>query len=333
MPSPCWSRRGGEIVVVILPGVGKREIPMERAAGHPELRHIFNKACDAETEAHRWKGDTPPIGKGFVDLSNAEIQTLNGRQPLPRLREITTRPCPTQPHRLEHQAGSVTNFARRLGRESPARPSWSISVNHDKRKTEPSVFAYRLPRLNAKRRERMKGFQSVGRTCRLRTLPASPGKLFVSVVVLQGFEGADQTKRRSTSKLFRIDLASRTREELPLPQPRGAEGSPDALPRTDVNLLRADVKRERVVFFLNRQPRSDAEIDGLWECRAQGTPKHLRAMDAGAGTEHRMGAGLGDWAGAVRGDQWLMASSNGALEADVTTLGVRRLWSVPRSAR
>ena len=88
----CWSRRGGEIVVIIVPGVGKREIPMEHAAGHPELRDIFNKVRDTETEAHRWNGDTPPIGKAFVELSDAEIQTLCGRQPLPRLRPVTNRP-------------------------------------------------------------------------------------------------------------------------------------------------------------------------------------------------------------------------------------------------
>jgi hypothetical protein len=88
----CWSRRGGEIVIVILPGIGKREIPMEHAAGHPELRDIFNKVRDAETEAHRWNGDTPPAGKAFVELSDAEVQTLCERQPLPQLRPITTRP-------------------------------------------------------------------------------------------------------------------------------------------------------------------------------------------------------------------------------------------------
>jgi hypothetical protein len=58
----CWSRRGGEIVVIILPGVGKREIPMEHAAGHPELRDIFNKCRDAETEAWKWKDGKAPAG-------------------------------------------------------------------------------------------------------------------------------------------------------------------------------------------------------------------------------------------------------------------------------
>ena len=102
----CWSRRGGEIVVVILPGVGKREIPMEHAAGHLELRDIFNKVRDAETKAHRWNGDTPPTGKAFVELSDAELQTLSGGQPLPRLRPITVRPV-----QLSHTAWNTNPAA------------------------------------------------------------------------------------------------------------------------------------------------------------------------------------------------------------------------------
>ena len=88
----CWSRRGGEIVVVILPGVGKREIPMEHAAGHPALRDIFNKVRDADTQAHRWNGDTPPVGKAFVDLSDPQIESVLGYKPLSQLRPVTTRP-------------------------------------------------------------------------------------------------------------------------------------------------------------------------------------------------------------------------------------------------
>jgi hypothetical protein len=88
------------------------------------------------------------------------------------------------------------------------------------------------------------------------------------------------------------------------------------------------VKRERVVFFLNAQPKGDAEIDGLWECPATGTPRRLSRMDVWPGTGHRIGAERRDWAGAVRGDRWLMASRNGALEVDLTTLAVRRLWQV-----
>jgi hypothetical protein len=47
----CWSRRGGEIVVVIVPSAGKREMAMENAAAHPELREIFNKVREAEQVA------------------------------------------------------------------------------------------------------------------------------------------------------------------------------------------------------------------------------------------------------------------------------------------
>jgi hypothetical protein len=88
----CWSRRGGEIIVVILPGVGKREIAMENAAAHPELRDIFNKAREAEQAA--WRGGphaTTP--KAFVDLSDVEIDALLNRDgPLPQLRPVTARP-------------------------------------------------------------------------------------------------------------------------------------------------------------------------------------------------------------------------------------------------
>ena len=65
---------------------------MENAAAHPELREIFNKVREAETEAHRWNGNTPPTNKAFVDLSDDEIESLVGRKPLPELRPITTRP-------------------------------------------------------------------------------------------------------------------------------------------------------------------------------------------------------------------------------------------------
>jgi hypothetical protein len=88
----CWSRRGGEIVCIVLPGIGKREIPMEHAAGNPALRDIFNKVRDADTKAHRWNGDKPPTCKAFVDLSDDEIESLGGRKRLPQLRRVTTRP-------------------------------------------------------------------------------------------------------------------------------------------------------------------------------------------------------------------------------------------------
>ena len=88
----CWSTRGGEIAVVVLPGVGRREIAMENAAAHPELRDIFNKVRDAEQEA--WAGGPPATKpKAYVDLTNADVETLLDRLgPLPRLRPITARP-------------------------------------------------------------------------------------------------------------------------------------------------------------------------------------------------------------------------------------------------
>jgi len=53
MPYRCWSTRGGEIVCIVLPGIGKREIAMESAAARPPLRDIFNKVRDAEAKAGR----------------------------------------------------------------------------------------------------------------------------------------------------------------------------------------------------------------------------------------------------------------------------------------
>jgi len=92
MPYRCWSTRGGEIVCIVLPGIGKREIAMESAAARPPLRDIFNKVRDAEAKA--WAGGlhaTRP--KVFVDLSDDEVESLLHRDtPLPRLRPITARP-------------------------------------------------------------------------------------------------------------------------------------------------------------------------------------------------------------------------------------------------
>ena len=88
----CWSTRGGEIAIVILPGARKLEIAMENAAAHPELRDIFNKIRAAEQAA--WAGGphaTKP--KAFVELRDAEILTLLDRNgPLPQLRPIANRP-------------------------------------------------------------------------------------------------------------------------------------------------------------------------------------------------------------------------------------------------
>ena len=86
----CWSYRGGEVVCVVLPGIGKHEIPMETAAANPKLRDIFNKIREADTEAWKWRGEQPPTKKAFVTLSDEEIETLLG--PLPSLEGINARP-------------------------------------------------------------------------------------------------------------------------------------------------------------------------------------------------------------------------------------------------
>jgi hypothetical protein len=92
MPYRCWSRRGGEIVCLALPGIGKREIPMESAAAHPPLREIFNRVREAESKA--WvDGPHATRPRVFVHLSDEEAESLLDRDPrLPQLRLISTRP-------------------------------------------------------------------------------------------------------------------------------------------------------------------------------------------------------------------------------------------------
>ena len=64
--------------MVVVPGVGKREIAMENAAANRELRDIFNKIREAERAA--WAGGlraTAP--KAYVELADGEITSLVGR--------------------------------------------------------------------------------------------------------------------------------------------------------------------------------------------------------------------------------------------------------------
>ena len=88
----CWSYRGGEVVCIVLPGIGRREIKMESAAAHPELRTIFNKVREAEAEA--WKGGPhAEKPKAHVILSDAEVESLLDRNtPLPRVVPFGARP-------------------------------------------------------------------------------------------------------------------------------------------------------------------------------------------------------------------------------------------------
>jgi hypothetical protein len=77
----CWSRRGGDIVVIIVPGIGKVEIAVESAAdsrvnGDGKLCAIYSKARDADVEAWRWHAETPPTRKALVDLTDDEFETL-----------------------------------------------------------------------------------------------------------------------------------------------------------------------------------------------------------------------------------------------------------------
>lgn len=81
LPCPCWSRKGGDIVVLIVPGVGKVEIPIERAAasrtlGDGRLAVIFSRVRDAIDDAWKWKDGVAPTGKATVNLTDADVEML-----------------------------------------------------------------------------------------------------------------------------------------------------------------------------------------------------------------------------------------------------------------
>src|SRR4051812_14544045 len=81
----CWSRLGGDVAVIIAPGIGKVEIAVETAAnsrvnGDGRIAALYSRVRDAEADAWKWKGDQRPTGKAFVDLTDADIETLKQHQ-------------------------------------------------------------------------------------------------------------------------------------------------------------------------------------------------------------------------------------------------------------
>jgi hypothetical protein len=124
-------------------------------------------------------------------------------------------------------------------------------------------------------------------------------------------------------------MSSGARDDLPLATVTAGGQEPlSSSPALALGLLTADPKRGRVLFFLNRQPTSEAAIDGLWSCAAGGAPQRLAPPSAWAVTGQRFGASPFDWADAVRGDNWLVTSLNGAIRIDLAKLSAERLWQV-----
>lgn len=87
----CWRSSSG-VAFVVVPGTGKIQLGMESAAANPALKSIYNRIADADRDAWRWQGTTPPTGKAFVSLSSDEIALIAGRC-LPR---VPARPTVTR---------------------------------------------------------------------------------------------------------------------------------------------------------------------------------------------------------------------------------------------
>ena len=125
-----------------------------------------------------------------------------------------------------------------------------------------------------------------------------------------------------TEQLVRVNVATGARETLPLLK---AEPNSGLLPA--VNLMRADGRRGRVLFFVHRSRGADSTVSGLWSCAPSGAPVRADPFDIWAATGERFG-GVGDWAGEIEGDSWLLLSNNGAVRLNVATMKAERLWQV-----
>jgi hypothetical protein len=125
-----------------------------------------------------------------------------------------------------------------------------------------------------------------------------------------------------TEQLVRINVATGARQTLPL-----LKAEPDSGLLPAVNVMRADGRRGRVLFFVHRSRRADSTVSGLWSCALAGAPVRADPFDIWAATGERFG-GVGDWAGEIGGDEWLLLSNNGAVRLNLATMKAERLWQV-----
>ena len=158
----------------------------------------------------------------------------------------------------------------------------------------------------------------------IRGLAVVDGKLFVATEVCD----TEGEARYSTTHLWRFDLSdpkpASTRTDLALPNPR--VHAPAQAP-LGISLLRADPKRHRLLFFLNRRPKTDPGTDGLWACGPADQPQRLSQLPIWAATGQRLGESP-CWAGEVAGDTWLTSTENGLVSIDLTTNEPTSLWQV-----
>jgi hypothetical protein len=160
-------------------------------------------------------------------------------------------------------------------------------------------------------------------------IAAVGGKVFVTVSVgLPRLAGDSPLYSRVKREFVRIDVASGASETLPLPDATSEPTPPNVVPPVDIRLLQADPRRNRVLFFLNCQPRAKPELDGLWSCTPEGLPQRIDPFDHWSSTGERMGESIFDHCSAIDGDSWLLVTENGAFRLNVATMAMERLWQV-----
>jgi hypothetical protein len=72
----CWSQPRGEWVAIVLPGVGKIQVSIDKATSDANVLAIFNRVLEADMLARRnvWKRDGS--GKAFVDLTEQDLNLV-----------------------------------------------------------------------------------------------------------------------------------------------------------------------------------------------------------------------------------------------------------------
>jgi hypothetical protein len=72
----CWSHPRGEWVAIILPGIGKVQVSIDKATSDANVLTFFNKVLEADMLARRnvWKRDGSD--KAYVDLTETELNLV-----------------------------------------------------------------------------------------------------------------------------------------------------------------------------------------------------------------------------------------------------------------
>jgi hypothetical protein len=102
----CWTRDRNLIVCVVVDG---RKIEARWCWAGVEAKPLFDRIAEANNAAWKWQGDQRPTGRAFIDLTDAELATLDAiaSKEIPPARPITSRPVQPNPA-ARGAASSVT---------------------------------------------------------------------------------------------------------------------------------------------------------------------------------------------------------------------------------